>query len=109
MLTDMLGMMGNYEERKVALYNEYGLCVSTAKVTDGDHPFETAIQHPQYDRGNHITVEAYDSREDAQSAHTKWVTVMTSDNLPESLTDCQNSEISQWLEPEDLVFKRKEL
>lgn len=46
--------------------------VSTAAVTDGARPFETAVEHAEYNGGS-----------------------MTADELPAALTDCGNSEIQQ--------------
>jgi len=104
---DFFNMAGTYEDRKVSLYNEGGVVVSTAMVNDGDHPFETAIKHPDYNDGAFVIVEAYDSLSDAHEGHENWVTIMTAEPLPEFLQDCQNSKVSQFLAPEDMKFPRK--
>jgi hypothetical protein len=104
---DFFSMAGTYEERKVALYNEGGLVISTAMVTDGDLDFETAIKHPDYNDGNFVIVEAYDSLSDAHEGHERWVEIMTAEPLPDALRDCQNSSVSKFLDPEDMKFPRK--
>lgn len=93
----------NYEERKVDRYEKDDLLVDTCSCTDGNHEYETAILHPEYG-DNWVIVEAYDSREQAQAGHDKWVKTMTMEPLPEVLTDCQNSRISQLCS--DLTFPR---
>lgn len=89
-------MMGSYESRKVArLDGPNGVMVGTALVTDGEHPYETAVAHPEYKCGEIIIVAAYDSKTDAQDGHDKWVGIMTGDPLPEHIAEIENSEISQ--------------
>jgi len=105
---NFLGMIGNYEMRKVANFCDGILEVDTASVTDGAHPFETAVAHPDFNDGKWVIVEAYDTKEAAQIGHDKWVKKMTTD-IPDELVDCQNSQISQMigvLDVEDLKFKR---
>lgn len=59
--------IGTYEQRKVARTDVEGLGVSTAYTTDCG--FETAILAEDT---THI-VERYESREDAEVGHAKWV------------------------------------
>jgi hypothetical protein len=82
-------MIGDYEDRKVDRYDDdkTGLMVSTCMVTDSDEPYETAIQHPNYNGNNIIVVEMYNNKKDAQTGHEKWVKTMTSENLPSQLKD----------------------
>ena len=89
-------MMGNYESRKVGRWDGKDSMVSTAAVTDGAHPFETAFEHPDYNAGKMVIVESYDDRESAQKGHDRWVKVMTEGPLPDKLVDCCNSDISQF-------------
>lgn len=100
----------NHDERCVArLENpDARLLVSTVRVNDGDHPYETAIAHPEYNRGAMVIVEAYDTREEAAAGHERWVAAMTAPTLPESLADCRNSYISQLVfdGPEEGVYVR---
>lgn len=95
MMRRLLGMLGNYEERKVARYEKDGLMVSTAFVTDSRQPYETAICHPRYNDGEHIIVELYNDKESAQEGHDKWVNKMTSKKLPETLRDASSAEIAK--------------
>lgn len=90
-----LEMMGNYEDRKVDRFEEGKLMVSTANVNDGKQPYETAICHSEYNNGEHIIVEGYDSKDEAQKGHDEWVKRMTNENLPDSLIDCANSEVQE--------------
>ena len=76
--------------------------VSTASVTDGDHPYETAVSSRLYEdedgeTDSMIIVEAYDSHEDAEAGHAKWVEIMTSESPPNELIDCENAAIGQLL------------
>ena len=101
---------GNYQDRVVGRYDGDGTMVSTASVSDGRHPYETAFQHPDYNDGDMVIVEAYDSREQAADGHARWVEIMTNGPLPESLIDCQNSHISHLygsLDGDALTFPRK--
>lgn len=85
---DFLRDMGNIAERRVAVYgkDEDGLFVSTMAISDSTKPFETAIGHPDYDDGNLIIVELYDTKEEAEIGHDKWVDTM-SNNPPRQLID----------------------
>ncbi len=104
---DFLNMAGNYDSRKVGLYKSDNLVVSTAAVTDGNHPYETAVKHPEYNDDKLVIVEAYDSKEDAQSGHDRWIFTMSAEDLPEFLQDCQNAKISSFMTKEELRFPRK--
>ena len=88
--------MGTYSTRKVGRDNfDWGF-VSTAQVSDGSKPYETAVCHDRYrDDGNMVIVENYDNKEEALKGHKKWVKKMTAKKLPSKLVDCNNSEIGQ--------------
>lgn len=107
----MGGNVGTYADRKVDLFkdDDKNLFISTAKVSDGFKPFETAVGHPEYDGGKLIIVEAYDTKEKAQEGHNKWVKVMTSEVLPDFLVDCCNNVICKMLKEKggNLTFKRE--
>lgn len=90
---DMFDMIGNYEQRVVANYDVNGIFVDTAAVTDSDKPYETAVEHPNYNNGTMIIVELYDTKRQAKVGHNKWVKLMTSDNLPESIKDVSTAKI----------------
>ena len=104
-LTD--GTIGSYKSRAVARYGENhdDLVIDTCEVYDGAQPFETGIKTPRYP--GWCIVEAYDTREEAQAGHDRWVATMTGPNAPERLHDCANAKIAQamdklgWLNDED--------
>lgn len=79
---------GNYDDRKVARYDEGDLFVSTTLVyEEGGPQYETAIAHPEYNEAAHIIVEIYPDKEAAEKGHKKWVELMTAEELPDELTD----------------------
>ena len=85
-LLDFMNMLDNYEERAIATYEENGLFVDTCAVSDSDKPFETAVSHPDYNNDKIIIVELYDTKEQAQAGHDKWVDTMLN-KPPRQLTD----------------------
>lgn len=97
--------MEPYEKRMVDRYEVNGLIVSTAKVNDGIQLFETAVSSKEYGNSRYIVVESYDTREEAQEGHNRWVQKMTT-CPPSILVECQNSITSQLLDQEDLTFHR---
>ena len=90
-----MDMLGNYEQRKVARYEEGELVIDTCSVTDGNKPYETAVAHPQYDNREFIIVDAYDTREESLAGHENWVSKMTTEPLPNELVDCLNSDVAK--------------
>lgn len=91
-----LADMGNYEKRKVARYEDGEILISTARCSDGTKPYETAIMHPDYNNGEFIIVQAYDTKEEAAKAHDAWVNLVKFNSLPDPLVDCGNSQIAQF-------------
>lgn len=93
----LLSMMGNYQERAVARFEAEGgdLIVDTCAVTDSSRPFETGVKHPRYNDGAWVIVELYDTREEAQAGHQRWVETMTRPELPPSLLDVSTAEIAE--------------
>lgn len=98
---DFLNMAGNYDQRKVDRTEyEHGF-ISTAKVTDGDHLYETAVSDRRYARKSNgdteqmVIVEAYDTMHDAQEGHDRWVRKMLCLTPPEGLKDCLNASVAQ--------------
>lgn len=112
MLFDFLNDMYNYDSRKIDRYDDEdkGLCIDTCRVSDGEQDYETAVAHPEYHDGKFVIVEAYDTPEEAQIGHNKWIDIMTAENLPEELVDCCNAEIGQLCYDlgRTIVYKRKE-
>jgi len=95
---DFLSMADNYEDRAVACYEVGDLIIDTCLVTDSKQAYETGIKHPLYNDGTWVIVEMYDTAEEAQKGHDKWVEAMTKDKLPDSLTDVSTSGTKQLLE-----------
>jgi len=93
---EFFDMVGNYEARKIDRYEEGKLIVSTAHVNDSAFDYETAISHPNYNRGAFVIVENYSTKEDAQIGHNKWVGMMTADALPMVLMDVGQSGVQQF-------------
>lgn len=93
---NFFNMMGNYEDRKVDRFYNEDMTIDTAQVSDGRQPYETGIKHFRYNDNRWVIVESYDTKEEAQEGHNKWVEFMTSGSLPEYLRDCCNSEIAQF-------------
>jgi spermidine/putrescine-binding protein len=90
-----LDMLCNYEDRKVDRFEDENLIVDTAEVTDSDQKYETAVQHPQYNEGEWIIVECYDTKEQAQEGHDKWVKKMTKEELPHQLKDVSTAYVTE--------------
>ena len=63
---DFLLMADNYEERKVDRFEKDTLIIDTCFVSDGSLPYETAIQHEEYNEGKWVIVENYPDKESAQ-------------------------------------------
>jgi len=96
-MLNFFDMADNYEDRKVAKFERGNLFISTARVTDSTEPYETAVAHPQYNKGELVIVEMYNTKEDAKAGHKKWVKLMTAKKLPKKLNDVSTSEIKQLL------------
>jgi hypothetical protein len=95
---DFISMANNYEERKVARFELGMIIIDTCAVSDSDHPFETAISHPQFNSGNWIIVEHYDSKQEAIQGHNKWVDKITSkENFPLTLKDVSTAMIAKYM------------
>jgi len=104
--------MGNYEDRCVGRNDYPWGMVSTARVSDGKRPYETAVAHTDYcDEGLMVIEEAYDTKPDAVAGHARWVKKMTAKKLPNKLVDCSNSGVQSMLDAfsdkDECTFKRK--
>ena len=85
----------NYEERMVGRDDYSWGFISTCSVSNGVQPFETAVEHGNYNNAEIVVVEAYDTKEQALAGHARWVATMTTPPLPAKLKDCCNSNIMQ--------------
>jgi len=94
-----MGMMNDYEDRKIDRFESgEDFFISTVSVNDNTrHPFETAVCHPNYNGGNIVIVEEYDSKDDAQEGHDKWVEIMTAAELPQELKDVSSCDIAEFV------------
>lgn len=93
---EFMNMMGNHQERLVDRYEADGVIVDTCLVNDSDQPYETGIKHPCYNNSDWVIVELYDTKEEAQIGHNKWVKTITSKKLPKTLKDVSTTEILKW-------------
>ena len=103
-------MFDNYEERAVDHFEEGEIVIDTAAVTDSMQPFETGVCHPNYNNGDWVIVEMYDTKEGAQRGHGKWVKKMTSKKLPTSIKDVSSATIANLgfsFNEEKRICKRK--
>jgi hypothetical protein len=91
MLFDFFDMADDYAERKVANTEINGVTVDTARVNDSTQPYETGVECELYN-DKWIIVEQYDTKEEAEKGHEKWVKVFT-DKLPDKLVDVSECEI----------------
>lgn len=111
MFPDFLSMMNNHEKRVVDNYDEKGdetgLVVDTCAVSDSDQPFETGIKDPRYNNDEWIIVEMYDSKEEAQTGHDKWVKLMT-EAPPNQLKDVSTAEVKKLCEAMGCEFPASE-
>jgi len=89
------GMLDNYESRKVANTKVNEGIIDTCAVTDSSKPYETGIQHSQYNSGNWVIVELYDTKEQALTGHNKWVKAFSGKKLPAQITDVNTCDIQK--------------
>ncbi len=86
----------NHEERLVDRYEESNVFVDTCAVSDSTRPYETAVAHPAYNGNKIIIVEEYDTKEDAQKGHDKWVKIITAKKLPRIIEDVSTSGVVEF-------------
>lgn len=83
-----------HETRKVAdSYEKDGVFVDTCSVNDSSQPYETAVSHPNYNNDKLIIVQLYDTKEQAQKGHKKWIKKMTAKKLPKAIKDISTSDV----------------
>jgi hypothetical protein len=102
---EYLGMMGDYEKRKIENTIVNGGTIDTARVNDNDKGYETGILHPLYSE-SWIIVEEYYSKEDAIVGHAKWV-VFLEKELPPKLIDVGTS-TAKWT-TDSITYELKEV
>ncbi len=107
-MSDFRSMAFDYEGRKVDRYKVGDLFVSTVRVTDSAKPFETGVVHPAYNNNEPIVVELYNTKEEAQEGHNKWVKIMTARKLPWQLVDVGSNGIAISRDVTDKGWRIKE-
>lgn len=85
---EWLNMIGNYEERKVAYTKTDNFTIDTAKVTDRQQPYETAIAHDDFNDGEWIILGWADTKEDAQKMHDSFVEYYKTHDVDEIKDAC---------------------
>ena len=105
-MLDFFEMANTYDQRKVDLFEGKNLKISTAAVTDSPNPYETAINHIDYNDGEWIIVEEYKTKEEARKGHNKWVLMMTKQELPNMLIDVSSARKHMTKSDEDIEFER---
>lgn len=93
-MLDFLSMTGTHDSRAVDNTEINEATIDTCLVTDSNQPYETGISHKSFDKGNWIIVEQYDTKEEAQKGHDKWVELFTKE-IPKTLKNVSNCEIIQ--------------
>lgn len=88
---EFLSMMGTYEVRKVDNYKCDDFTVDTAWVNDNDPPYETAVAHKNFNDGDWIILEHYETKEEAQIGHNKWVEKFKNNEVSELVDDTPDS------------------
>ena len=88
----IMGMVGNYESRKVDNTEVNNAVIDTVRITDSVHNYETGVTHPAFNDNAWIIVEEYDTKEQAQKGHDKWVKEFT-DKLPKTIKDISTCEV----------------
>lgn len=84
---EWMSMIGNYESRKVDNFENDLFCIDTAKVTDRELDYETAISHKEFNCGNWIILGWSATKELAQEYHNEMVHKFTTDPSIDSITD----------------------
>jgi len=97
-MLDFLGILGDYDERKIGRFEDGKLIIDTCMVCDADENYETAITHPAYNSGKWVIVETYATEELAKVGHAKWVRTMTAPELPDRLFDVGSAGIKKLAE-----------
>lgn len=108
-MTDIFGFLsdvGNYEDRLVENTKLPNLAVvDTVRVSDAEKDYETAVSHPDYNEGDWIVVEAYDTAQQAKEGHAKWVNVM--EEPPDMLEDKGLAGVRRLFGDRELKYTKK--
>lgn len=69
--------------------------VRTCSTPDGTRPYETFVKHPEYHAEIAMSVEAYETEEEAKAGHDRWVEMYQQDTLPATIEETCNSPIAR--------------
>jgi hypothetical protein len=84
------------QPQKVARFEQGDLIVDTCGgINDSSWSYETAVCHPEYNDGDWIIVEGYDTEADALAGHANWVKIMTANKMPVKLLDVSSATIAK--------------
>ena len=86
-LFGLMGMMNNYDVRKVCNTKRKNFILDTALVTDRSWTYETAVTHKNFNGGAWIILEGSDTKEEAQKVHDKWLEALDKEDY-DILYDC---------------------
>lgn len=104
-------MLLNYEQRKVETTRINNAIIDTSMIMDSSSPYETGICHPDYNQGDWVIVELYDTKELAKIGHKKWVKLFSLEQLPTYLIDanrCIINDITEVITGQNLnrIYKK---
>ena len=89
---NIFSMMGNYEERNVALFENDVFKIDTSEVTDRALKYESAICHKDFNNGEWIILGWADTKENAKIMHNRFVEYFLSNDVTE-ITDAYTNKI----------------
>ena len=109
----MLNMFKLDGYNPVARYDDEkrGITVSTAAIPDSDYPYETGVRHPRFNQGRIIVVENYNTLDEANAGHEKWLKIMTDNQLPKVLKEVSASgvvKLYRKLTGQEIIYERGE-
>ena len=87
-----MDMIGNYEERVVKNDKCADFTLDTARVTDRNWIYETAVAHSRFNNGDWIILDGCGSKEEAVEMHNKWLNKLQNEDITE-LTDYYTDEV----------------
>ena len=97
-MLEFLNMLSNYNERKVARFEdkEKNITVSAAEVCDSEFKYEVAVKDRRYNNGSFFVVFSTDNRSVAEKEAKVWFDRMKN-NPPAEIIEDGQSEIAKKL------------
>jgi hypothetical protein len=101
----------DHKDRLVEYTSVNGAEIDTCRVYDSKLPYETGIRHREYNDGHWVIVEAYNTKEDAEKGHQKWVKLLYK-KLPENIVGIDQRKIGEFIKKYfnlniDKLYKRR--